>query len=671
MLMSGCDEIDKLDSSSINASINSEFTISSVHPASESVGAKVTLLGGVFMDGITIQVDGINALVHSITSESMEFSIPKVEPGLNLVTAIQGDSNYEFSFMVLNADGSVPTKVETSDVNDVDQEESEGSTSEEIEPETVDLSLITGEQSINENDNVRFGVVVNSADEENRTFTLSNNGNSPATIEDINLSGDEPDSFSLSNLPNSPIQPGESHTFEISFAPRSISGRKTANVNIYGDEDVEFHFTVSGTSEWGRKFLDGGDIVNGANYNFTKPIEAPEFTEHNGRLFLFWNEKNWNFNTRAAVVSEDIENPSLNFVDNDLYGLNFDDTGESFYPHGVSCNGKLYVTWAEKVGINSKRQIRISTYNDNDQNPVWTFVDGNATNGINADVSYDGNYPRLACHKSTLYSLYNLNTYSNVYNLRFASYNGDDASPSWAVLDSATAGLNFNPDNGSGIASTATFNNKFVIGWTETTGVSGSKTSRVNISALNEDNGNLHRIDGANTKGLNFISGTNAGIVTLKVFEAELYAFWFEEIGGGNESLRVVGKKFNGDFAAPAWTSVGESISGPSVDRSGSMGMDRIKAAEYKGNLYLSYSQVKSGDTNDTMSVTVLNTNTSPPSWHDVTGSGEGINRDSTQNAFNGDMISFHDRLYLTWYERGLYWDGGETDQLRISTLDD
>jgi hypothetical protein len=50
--------------------------------------------------------------------------------------------------------------------------------------------------------------------------------------------------------------------------------------------------------------------------------------------------------------------------------------------------GRLYATWQESNG--TALQVRVAVYSGDDASPVWAFVDGNGTNGINKDASQGG-----------------------------------------------------------------------------------------------------------------------------------------------------------------------------------------------------------------------------------------------------------------------------------------
>ena len=84
-------------------------------------------------------------------------------------------------------------------------------------------------------------------------------------------------------------------------------------------------------------------------------METPEFVEHDGKLYLFWDEdRGGNFVVRGAVFNGDLKAPSFSSVDNSsANGINFNGYKDGYYPHAVSCGGRLYVTWEERGELDS------------------------------------------------------------------------------------------------------------------------------------------------------------------------------------------------------------------------------------------------------------------------------------------------------------------------------
>ncbi len=83
-----------------------------------------------------------------------------------------------------------------------------------------------------------------------RTFTVQNTGTGNLTITDITLTGANASSFTLGTLtPVSPILPGNSATFTVTFSPTS-EGLKTATVTINNDDcnEATYDFSIQGTT---------------------------------------------------------------------------------------------------------------------------------------------------------------------------------------------------------------------------------------------------------------------------------------------------------------------------------------------------------------------------------------------------------------------------------------
>lgn len=83
-----------------------------------------------------------------------------------------------------------------------------------------------------------------------RTFTVQNTGTGNLTLTDITLTGPNASSFTLGMLtPASPILPGNSATFTVSFSPTS-EGLKTATITISNDDcnEATYDFAIQGTT---------------------------------------------------------------------------------------------------------------------------------------------------------------------------------------------------------------------------------------------------------------------------------------------------------------------------------------------------------------------------------------------------------------------------------------
>ncbi|MBL0033787.1 MAG: choice-of-anchor D domain-containing protein [Bacteroidetes bacterium] len=96
-------------------------------------------------------------------------------------------------------------------------------------------------------DHSDFGIV-NLTNTVSRTFTVYNTGSAPLNITDLTVFSSD---FTIGSLtPSSPILPGNSATFEITFSPLT-SGIKTAIVKVISDDcdENEYDFVIIGVRE--------------------------------------------------------------------------------------------------------------------------------------------------------------------------------------------------------------------------------------------------------------------------------------------------------------------------------------------------------------------------------------------------------------------------------------
>ena len=86
-------------------------------------------------------------------------------------------------------------------------------------------------------------------------------------------------------------------------------------------------------------------------------------------------------------------------------GINYDPLASAGALQLVVHNGSLHATWHESVPAKGGRtisRIRVSRYNGVDDNPDWTFIDGNAIGGLNLNASQNAIQPVAASYGDQL-----------------------------------------------------------------------------------------------------------------------------------------------------------------------------------------------------------------------------------------------------------------------------
>lgn len=205
---------------------------------------------------------------------------------------------------------------------------------------------------------------------------------------------------------------------------------------------------------WTR--IDPGSST-GLNFSSSASnITNPQLYVFNSKLYCTWSETVSDYHVRVKVWSG--SGTSWSFVDgNATIGLNKSSTRSAYQPRLIEFNSKLYCTWVEHAqsGGNTDAQVRCRVYNGNDSSPAWTFVDGNAATGLNKSTTEPARQSVPVVSDGKLYLSWFEANGSAVYQVRVRVYNGNDASPSWTFVDGNGAnGINANTANQAGDGST-------------------------------------------------------------------------------------------------------------------------------------------------------------------------------------------------------------------------
>jgi hypothetical protein len=108
-LVQSCAAFNMFNSSKENGSIDGAFKIGAVNPSSSSIGGDVTIGGGTFLKGLSVEISGTKAKIKSLKHNKVVITIPEgVEPGLHVLEFFQDNHSNDFEYMILNSDGSLP-----------------------------------------------------------------------------------------------------------------------------------------------------------------------------------------------------------------------------------------------------------------------------------------------------------------------------------------------------------------------------------------------------------------------------------------------------------------------------------------------------------------------------------------------------------------------------------
>jgi hypothetical protein len=305
------------------------------------------------------------------------------------------------------------------------------------------------------------------------------------------------------------------------------------------------------------------------------------------------------------------------------------------------------------------RNARVAAFDPANASAGWTLVDGD---GITQDSTADRGEPALAVVEDTLYAAWITGTWEQMqgtdtetYMLKdrsvsVASYNGDDNSPEWTSVSSPSSTTPGSPDllshNGYLILSWSNGDAPFVIR-AEAYESGGSWSSIDKGSALNRD------------------SAQSASDPELSVVDEKLYLSWNEAVdvsGPSNPSYRVRSSVLSGTVSSPHWDALDKGeMQGMNYDP----GDDEprtttdIENTALDGKLYLSFSQGPAdGGASPAEQLRALAVTGSPaePAWNFIgdyadQGRTEGLNADSSNDAWDSAVLGHNGSLYLAWRE--------------------
>ncbi|MBI3535922.1 MAG: hypothetical protein HY072_10610 [Deltaproteobacteria bacterium] len=290
-------------------------------------------------------------------------------------------------------------------------------------------------------------------------------------------------------------------------------------------------------SSWA--FVDGGG-PNGINFApALNNADDPFLITFNSKLYAVWSESDGTkLQIRASVYNGNDAAPAWTFVDgNGATGLNKVTNQDAQAPRPIVFDNKLYLVWYE-INAATFQQIRIVVYNVNDGSPSWSFVDGNGTTGINKDSTKDTQYPDIAVFNSKLYLTWQELSPAPVrYQTRVVVYNGNDSSPVWTFVDgNSTTGLNKSTTQHAWLPRIYAFNNNLYVGWEELN-TSGFYQIRLIVYNGNDSSPAWTFVDGNNdTTGLNKDSTQTATALDLIEFGSRLLSAWAE----GASNVQIV-----------------------------------------------------------------------------------------------------------------------------------
>jgi hypothetical protein len=407
-------------------------------------------------------------------------------------------------------------------------------------------------------------------------------------------------------------------------------------------------------SQMSWAFVDG-NASNGINRDTGQSAIYPDLKSWGNKLYATWRESNGTaYQIRVAVYDPEASSPVWNWVDGGgTTGINYNSGFHADSSRLTPVNNKLYAIWSENY--NGTYQIRVAVYNGNDAAPAWSMVDGNGATGLNRNTEQPAQWPHLQSFNQTLYAAwYEIN--GSQWQIRVAVYNGNDSAPTWSFVDgNGTNGINHNTGHHAYHPRLAVLNDKLYATWYENN--TSASQIRVAVYNGNEAAPAWSFVDGNGTTGINHNTTNHAQWPHLLASSDKLYATWYES-DGSHEQIRFA--VYNGNDSTPAWTFVdGDADNGLNHNSGEHAYRPRLTVLNHK--LLATWQEYNAGVYQ--IRAAFYNGDESSPQWKFVDGdTGNGLNYATNQTAEWPSPVSLNGSLYLAWHEHN-----GSAYQIRVA----
>ena len=320
-----------------------------------------------------------------------------------------------------------------------------------------------------------------------------------------------------------------------------------------------------------KRFDNSSSVWETADYNGI-PMEGSRDSVDlnllgNGNDFYgVWVEKNYASPFMPSIRVAKFDNQTLTWVKYISYSAISDNLSKS--PDLGSLGSNIYAIWSEYNG--SKQQIRVKKFNGNNS---WSVDKAS----LNNSQSQDALNPTMEEFNNKLYAVWQESN-GTVDQIRVASTDGTN----WG----SSTGINLSSSKDGKNPNLITFDSKLFAAWSETN-ASGHSQIRVKSSS---DGSTWTSVDGNDAnKGINKDYRNNASHPKLVVANSNLYAVWLEE--NGSTQVRVA--QFDN---SSSWTfKDGDGFDGLNVNTARVTG--KASAAEYNNQLYVAWSETNDNNT--------------------------------------------------------------------------
>ncbi len=310
----------------------------------------------------------------------------------------------------------------------------------------------------------------------------------------------------------------------------SYSGALYAAYEEYDASIYRIHVKKYNGTSWSLvEHYSSGDSRTTINIATTANATEVDLIVYNGYLYATWVE----------VPNSGVYNVRVSRFDGNLwtcvdgggtYGLNYNTSKLAHTPRFAVYNSQLFLTWVEDGGSSTTYQVRVRRY---DGSSTWTFVDGNASAGLNYNSSKRALTPVMASYNNCLYLFWSEPYYETYYGygdidlLRVRKYDGT----SWSFVDGggSTSGWNLNILDGAFNAECLVYNNLLYVTWDEPDDINFYGQ----IRCVQYDGATKTFLDGGGvTSTINYSTSADANEPIWANYLGDLYVMWQENNSG-------------------------------------------------------------------------------------------------------------------------------------------
>jgi len=374
--------------------------------------------------------------------------------------------------------------------------------------------------------------------------------------------------------------------------------------------------------------VDGGNTLDGINYNNLKNADNVTLYSFQSKLYAGWTESSsYGSVTQVRVKRFDISSSVWETAD--YNGIPMEGSRDSVDLNLLGNGNDFYGVWVEKNYASPfMPSIRVAKFD----NQTLTWVKYISYSAISDNLSKSPDLGSLGSNIYAIWSEYN----GSKQQIRVKKFNGNN---SWSV---DKASLNNSQSQDALNPTMEEFNNKLYAVW-------------------QESNGTVDQIRVASTDGTNWGSSTGINLSSSKdgknpnliTFDSKLFAAWTENNASGHSQIRV---KSSSDGST--WTSVDGNDANKGINKDYRNNASHPKRVVANSNLYAVWLEE-----NGSTQVRVAQFDNSS-SWTFKDGDGfDGLNVNTARVTGKASAAAYNNQLYVAWSET----NDNNTTQIRVA----